>query len=317
MDLFRYIVRFLYKIRWYLIILPLIALIVAWFSTRNMERVYDTNTTIYTGMITAYNIEGGSGTAGGNTQTNMTNLILLISTDATIKVRRCNFTLVNDLYPWACANVDREVVGEDAILECKTTSSYENMTMFKGGEYPTRWLCQMMHYLAVTGRQKAYLAVLSQNRDFHIFELERDEEDIRTLMEAEKEFWNNYVLPGVQPPVDDSEVTAKVLAEMYPTANDTEVILDMDEDLLERRKLLKETEKSVKKELDGIDNEIKAKMGSASTATCGSYKISFKEQATSGIDRKRISEDFPTLDFKQYATRARVLRVSSPKEKTA
>ena len=84
MDLFRYIVRFLYKIRWYLVILPLIALVVAWFMTRNMERVYDTNTTIYTGMITAYNIEGGSGTAGGNTQTNMTNLMLLITTDVTI-----------------------------------------------------------------------------------------------------------------------------------------------------------------------------------------------------------------------------------------
>ncbi len=84
MDLFRYIVRFLYKIRWYLIILPLIALVVAWFMTRNMERVYDTNTTIYTGMITAYNIEGGSGTAGGNSQTNMTNLLLLVSTDVTI-----------------------------------------------------------------------------------------------------------------------------------------------------------------------------------------------------------------------------------------
>lgn len=84
MDLFRYIVRFLYKIRWYLIILPLIALVVAWFMTRNMERVYDTNTTIYTGMITAYNLEGGSGTAGGNTQTNMTNLMLLITTDVTI-----------------------------------------------------------------------------------------------------------------------------------------------------------------------------------------------------------------------------------------
>lgn len=84
MDLFRYIVRFLYKIRWYLIILPLIALVVAWFSTRHMERVYDTNTTIYTGMITAYNLEGGSGVAGGQTQTNMTNLMLLITTDATI-----------------------------------------------------------------------------------------------------------------------------------------------------------------------------------------------------------------------------------------
>ena len=84
MDLFRYIVRFLYKIRWYLIILPLIALVVAWFSTRHMERIYNTNTTIYTGMITAYNIEGGSGVAGGQVQTNMTNLMLLITTDVTI-----------------------------------------------------------------------------------------------------------------------------------------------------------------------------------------------------------------------------------------
>ena len=84
MDLFRYIVRFLYKIRWYLIILPLIALIVAWFLTRNMDRVYDTNTTIYTGMITGYNIEGGVGSAGGQSQTNITNLMLLITTDATI-----------------------------------------------------------------------------------------------------------------------------------------------------------------------------------------------------------------------------------------
>lgn len=83
MDLFRYIVRFLYKIRWYLIILPLIALIVAWFLTRNMERVYDANTTIYTGMITGYNLEG-SGSVGGNSQANITNLMLMMTTDVTI-----------------------------------------------------------------------------------------------------------------------------------------------------------------------------------------------------------------------------------------
>jgi uncharacterized protein involved in exopolysaccharide biosynthesis len=49
-----------------------------------MERVYDTNTTIYTGMITGYNIEGSTGTAGGNSQTNITNLMIIITTDATI-----------------------------------------------------------------------------------------------------------------------------------------------------------------------------------------------------------------------------------------
>ncbi len=83
MDLFRYIVRFLYKIRWYLVIIPLIALIVAWFMTRHMERVYDVNSTIYTGMITAYNVEGGTGVAG-NTSANMANLMLMITTDNTI-----------------------------------------------------------------------------------------------------------------------------------------------------------------------------------------------------------------------------------------
>jgi uncharacterized protein involved in exopolysaccharide biosynthesis len=59
-------------------------MIVAWFSTRNLEHIYDANTTIYTGMITGYNLEGGTGTAGGNSQTNITNLILIIQTDNTI-----------------------------------------------------------------------------------------------------------------------------------------------------------------------------------------------------------------------------------------
>lgn len=83
MDIFRYIVRFLYKIRWYLVILPAIALVIAWFLTRNMERIYDANTTIYTGMITGYTIEG-YGAGGGSGQANITNLMLIIQTDNTI-----------------------------------------------------------------------------------------------------------------------------------------------------------------------------------------------------------------------------------------
>ena len=66
-------------------ILPMIAMIVAWFLTRNLERIYDSNTTIYTGMITGYNIEGGTGVAGGNQQTNIVNLMLIITTQNTIE----------------------------------------------------------------------------------------------------------------------------------------------------------------------------------------------------------------------------------------
>lgn len=83
--MFRYLVRFLYRIRWYVVTLPLIALVIAWFLTRNMDRIYDVNTTIYTGMITGYNIEGGTGSAGGNSQTNINNLMLMVTTDNTIR----------------------------------------------------------------------------------------------------------------------------------------------------------------------------------------------------------------------------------------
>ncbi len=85
MEYFRYIVRFLYRIRWYLAIIPLIALIIAWFLTRNMEKEYNVKTTIYTGIISGYNIETGSAVTVANSTVNMANLIHVITTEKTLK----------------------------------------------------------------------------------------------------------------------------------------------------------------------------------------------------------------------------------------
>ncbi|MCQ2238166.1 MAG: hypothetical protein MJZ73_02920 [Bacteroidaceae bacterium] len=86
MDFFRYIVRFLYRIRWYLLILPLIALAIAWYMTRSMEKQYNVETTIYTGIISGYNLETGVSVAStGNSATNMANLMNIITTQSTIK----------------------------------------------------------------------------------------------------------------------------------------------------------------------------------------------------------------------------------------
>lgn len=86
MEFFRYIVRFLYRIRWYLLILPLIALAIAWYMTRSMEKQYNVETTIYTGIISGYNLETGVAMATtGNSATNMANLMNIITTQSTIK----------------------------------------------------------------------------------------------------------------------------------------------------------------------------------------------------------------------------------------
>ena len=57
MELFKYIVRFFYRIRWWMVIFPCIAGVIAWFMTRDLEKTYDVKTTIFTGIISGYNVD--------------------------------------------------------------------------------------------------------------------------------------------------------------------------------------------------------------------------------------------------------------------
>ena len=82
MEILRYILRFFYRIRWYLVILPLITLVITWFMTRKEDKLYNVETTIYTGIISGYTLEGS---AGSNSRANMANLLLIISTEKTIR----------------------------------------------------------------------------------------------------------------------------------------------------------------------------------------------------------------------------------------
>lgn len=234
------------------------------------------------------------------------------------KVQRMNFTLVNEAYPFACANIDREIIGEDAVLEIKTTNSFVNVKKFRTGEYPEMWYAQMTHYLAVTGAQKCYLAVLSEGRDFRIFELERDEDEIKALMDAERDFWNTYVLGGKTPPVDGHSATSEAIKELFQVDDGDTRDLSGMERLFEQRSLLNKHIKDLKAELDGIDNSIKLQMGSASKAVCGStWSVSWKTQNTAGLDRDAIKADYPGIDFAKYATQSRVFRVTEKKAKGA
>lgn len=232
-------------------------------------------------------------------------------------VQRCNFTLVNPEYPFACANIDREIIGEDALLEIKTTNSWENVKKFRNGEYPGMWYAQMTHYLAVTGARKAYLAVLIESRDFRIFELERDEEEIRALMDAEREFWNGYVLPKKTPPADGHSATSEAIKKVFDTEAGDSADLTGFEDVFRQRKALNEQLKNIKAELDGLDNRVKVAMGSNSSGKCGLFSVSWKIQNTSGLDREKLKADFPEIDLSKYATQARVFRVTEKKPKSA
>ena len=81
-----------------------------------------------------------------------------------LKVQRRNAILQHPAYPWMLANVDRLIVGERIGLECKTASEY----LKKSGRAKKYLLLtfQCQHYMAVTGYEAWWIAVLIGGNKF-------------------------------------------------------------------------------------------------------------------------------------------------------
>ncbi len=116
------------------------------------------------------------------------------------------------------ANIDREVIGADdvQILECKT-AGINGARLWKEG-VPEYVQLQVMHQLAVTGKQAADVAVLLGGQTLEIHRMERDEQMIARLIELERKFWY-YVETDTPPPADGSVSAEMALRALYPEDN--------------------------------------------------------------------------------------------------
>lgn len=235
----------------------------------------------------------------------------MFTEDTGKKVRKKNRILVNDEYPWACADVDRLIVGEKALLEIKTTNSPVSMKKFKNGEYPESWYCQMTHYLAVTGLEKAYLAVLIECREFKIFELERDQAEIDALMSAEKDFWN-LVQTDTPPTADGMASTSDTLVTLYPQSNAETVDLFGYENDLAQYIALTAQIKALEGQKDEMANKVKAFLGEAGKGENERYRVSWTTSERKSLDTKRLAQEHPEIDLNEYykVSTSRTFRVT-------
>lgn len=217
------------------------------------------------------------------------------------KVRRKNRMLVNDAYPFAFADVDRLVVGEKALLEIKTTNSIPIMKQLRNSsEFPEAYYAQVVHYLAVSGLEKAYLAVLINCREFKVFELERDEDEIAALMGAEEEFWCHYVHDDTPPPADGAASTSETITAIYPESNDDTVSLIAYETDLKQYINFNALIKDLEKQRDEVANRIKAFMGESGRGESDGYKVSWTSSSRSSFDSKKFAADHKDLDLSEY-----------------
>ncbi|PKD98569.1 YqaJ viral recombinase family protein [Macrococcoides caseolyticum] len=230
------------------------------------------------------------------------------------KVRKNNKMLRHPEHEFMLANLDRVIVGEKALLECKTTSQY-NIDQWKDDEIPASYLCQIQHYMAVTGYEKAYIAVLCGGNQFIWKEVPRDDELIEIIINAEKDFWYNNVLAGVIPEIDGSDATKDFLNHMYKDIDETEVQLSDDvETLLTALEQVKQEERELKELKTQYENKIKHILGNNLAGKTSGYQITWKPQVRKTLDTKKIREIYgEQLDPYYKETETRVLKIKQIK----
>ena len=214
------------------------------------------------------------------------------------KVRRENNILWNPDFPFAHANVDRLVVGEDAGLECKTCSALR-MKDFKNGAFPDSYYVQCIHYLAVTGCKKWYLAVLVLNKEFMVCEIERDEDEIKALMKSEADFWE-CVRSQNPPATDGSSSTSETIKTIFKESNGGSVNLFGFEADLKSYMTFVSLIKDMEKQRDEVANRIKVHMGEAGNGETDGHKVSWSGYEKKTFDAKRFAADHPSLDLSEY-----------------
>lgn len=230
------------------------------------------------------------------------------------RVHRRNAMFCHDEYDFITANVDREVYGENAGLECKTTSAYARSD-FENGEVPLNYLCQCRHYMNVMGYDKMYLAVLVMGRAFYWFEIPYDKSEGEALLKLEVDFWNQYIVPDVRPEADGSESAANTIKTLWKAEADDSACMYSDNKSIERYLALGEQIKSLEKQMSEIKQNVILHMEGSNTGFTSDYNISYKESTRTSIDSKKLKSEYPKIYAEcSKTTASRTFRVSARKD---
>lgn len=178
------------------------------------------------------------------------------------KVMKRNSMFQHKNYPFMLANIDRWLPGQNAGLEIKNTSEFSRHDWFDGQTeiIPTEYQLQANHYMAVTGAERWYMAVLIGGWDFQWRVIERDEQLIKNLITIEQNFWENHVLSKVQPQASAQD--SDMMDHMYPSSAPTSIVLseayyDLIKRLIDTKQALKQAEEAH----EDAKNKVKQIMG--------------------------------------------------------
>lgn len=181
-------------------------------------------------------------------------------------------------WPWMLASCDRRVLGEEALLECKTTSHFL-AEQWKDDQIPDHAMLQVIHQLAVTGFDRAYVAVLIGGQDDQYRIVERDQKAIEDLAEMERVFWQDYVEKNVEPAAQGPDLEF-LNTRRRPSADDAVLVGQDFVSLMRQWSQLGEQKRLCERQQEDVRALMVQKLGDAKAATLGDGNIIFEYRET-------------------------------------
>ena len=179
--------------------------------------------------------------------------------------------------------LDRAIYQTPGLLQIKTSNAFK-ASEWKAG-IPLYYQVQLQHEMLVTGKEWSTLCVLIGGSRFKVFpDVARDNNFIKAMLPKLAAF-QELLETKTEPPVDDSEATARALARMHWQDNKDTTVLSMESaDWDKRLCWVKEEIKGLTSEKTYIENKFKDAIGDASYGLlpCGS-RYSWKQSERTGF----------------------------------
>lgn len=210
------------------------------------------------------------------------------------KVERQNKMFRHDEYDFITANIDRKIIGENAGLECKTTSVF-NKSDFENGEIPRYYYVQCMHYMNVMGFDRMYLAVLVMGKAFYWFEIPYEPNEGTALLKMEVDFWKNYIIPDIRPEPDGSDSAKETLDYLFSERVDNMITIFEQEEIAAKLAEIKAEKKDVEAKEKQLQQILVNSLEKNTRGITLNYEVSYLVRARTGIDSKRLKSEFPEV----------------------
>lgn len=129
-------------------------------------------------------------------------------------------TIRHPTEPWILATPDRLSKSDPGLLTEVKWVGWRVAAKWDTREpdgIPDYVRCQTEWQMLVTGRERAHVPTIIDGKDFHVFQVGRNEAIVEKLVEKCRVFWERHVLGGEPPPADGSEDASEMLHRLHPS----------------------------------------------------------------------------------------------------